>query len=254
MINVIKFFTITLQNSGIAIPSTTIVLDLNNSFGIFERGFFSGLGFLLWMFMMFLFLLWVCLAMYSGLKIIISKYEPQALQAGAAFVKNAWIGVTYAVTFFSLVGIGMVFLGLGVPWDWAENLAQCPGGSPAGRRFYFQGIPIRDPDTGDVSDYNPFHEQLNDYKDSHPATAEVPVYCCRTPEGDPAVVVGQQLGTCDEVEIRKTGIKSPGPACTIGGGGICIDSSGASLGCCVNGFTCSGIVSGPSDPARFCSP
>lgn len=239
-----------MQAQGVAIPSTTIVLDLPGYFGVFNRGIFSGVGFFLWLFLIFLFLLWVGLIIYAAFRMIVSQYEPQAFQTGAAFIKNALIGVTYAVVFFSLVSIGMIFFGLGAPWNWAENLAQCPADSPAPRRFYFQGLPVRNAATGDIDENIPYSEQIKDYQGIHALN----IYCCETPEGDPAVIVGRQMGECVVAETISTANGGNTGSSCVGNGSPCSDASGTINRCCQSGLSCYDLDSSDASLVKTCNP
>ncbi len=163
---------------GYSIPGTDIYLDLPSMGGWFTKGVFSAIGQGMSTFLAILVVVWVGFALYGAYLIVTSMGDPQKIEKGWKTIKSIWIGISYFLLFFMIVGLLAVFIGIGYPWDWAENLQQCSVGGPAGGRFYFQGK--FKPDVANPGEFIrlTYSDMLTDFKKANPAAEFMRVYCC----------------------------------------------------------------------------
>lgn len=157
------------------ITDTDLFLDLPSFGGFFNRGIFSAVGQGLAIALALLVIVWIGFSIYGTFNIISSLGDTQKIEKGLKTIKSVWIGITYFLAFFAVVSLLTVFIGVGAPWDWAENLQQCANGGPAAGRFYFQGKVQTGPNGG--SRRVSYLEQLKAYKKS---TGTVGVFCCES--------------------------------------------------------------------------
>lgn len=163
---------------GFEIPGTGIILDLPGFGGWFSNGIFSAIGFALSIFLAFMIVVWVGLALYGAFSIISSLGDTQKIEKGWKTIKSIWIGISYFMIFFMIISLLAVFVGIGAPWEWAENLQQCPQGGPAAGRFYFQGQYEGNPLHPEGFVRKSFQELLRDYRKAHPNLKKAYVLCC----------------------------------------------------------------------------
>lgn len=205
------------------IPGSDIFLDLPTFGGFFEKGFFSAVGMGMFFFLSLIVVVWVALGIYAAFLIISSFGAEDKIKKGWTTIKSVWIGITYMIGFFLVVTIVGVFIGIGSPWNWAENLQQCAAGGPASGRFYFQGVEVN-------GENITVSEQL-----SNLPPANYPVYCCENGDVESVVVgSGGASGNCQENSRIGSGGSSGVPAC-VASGGIC--SPGTST-CCSPSEVC----------------
>lgn len=179
MNNLLKIFT------QYQIPDSDIILDIPQFGGLLTKGVFSAIGAGMFYFLIFLIVIWVAFAIYGAFLIISSFGTEDKIKKGWTTIKSVWLGITYFLAFFALITVISVFVGLGAPWSWAENLQQCAARGPASGRFYFQGKV--DPITGETIT---FSEQLSNIS----APGNYPVYCCEN-TGVESVVIGTSSAT-----------------------------------------------------------
>lgn len=182
------------------IPGTDIILDLPSFGGWFSNGIFSAIGQGLFLAIALLVVVWVGFSLFGAYSIISSFGDPQKIEKGWKTIKSVWIGISYFLIFFVVITSLAVFLGVGAPWDWAENLQQCNDGGPAAGRFYFQGK--LEPDSTDPQRFvrKSYSEQIQEYRENNPSITKVYVLCCE--DGD--------------VEsIGLTGVNAARPGCEI---------------------------------------
>lgn len=157
----------------VSIPDSGIILDLPNYGGIFQQGIFSAIGFLLFLALAILVVVWVGFSLYGAFRIISSFGDPQKIEQGWKTIKSVWIGISYFLFFFAIVGFVAVFIGIGAPWDWATNLQQCSNDGPAPGRFYFQGKV-----DASSSVRKSYSDQVKEYRSTNPSITKVYVLCC----------------------------------------------------------------------------
>jgi len=176
MWNIIFEHIINLQ--GFEIPGIDIVLDLPSYGGWFGNGIFSAIGFALSIFFGFMIVVWVGLAIYGSYSIVSSLGDAQKVEKGWKIIKSIWIGITYFMGFFMIVSLIAVFVGIGSPWEWAENLQQCSKDGPAAGRFYFQGKYYPDPTNPEGYVRKSYREMVEEYRETNPVITKVYVLCC----------------------------------------------------------------------------
>jgi len=154
-----------------SIPGSDIVLDLPNYGGIFENGVFSAIGLGMFVFISILVVVWVGFTLYGAFSIISSLGDPQKIEKGWKTIKSVWIGISYFLLFFTVVSLVAVFIGVGAPWHWVDNLQQCANGGPAAGRFYFQGKVEGDKRLSYI-------ELMNNFNVDNPAALNAYVLCC----------------------------------------------------------------------------
>lgn len=163
--------------SQVGIPGSGIVLDLPNYGGLFNRGIFSAIGQSMSLFMGFLVVVWVGFSIYGSFGIVSSWGDPQKIEKGWKTIKSVWIGISYFLLFFVIISLLGVFVGIGAPWNWADNLQQCARGGPAAGRFYFQGRTEGDQRLS-------YMQLMNDFRANNVTTGALTAYvvCCE--DGD----------------------------------------------------------------------
>lgn len=154
-----------------SIPGSDIVLDLPSYGGFFGNGIFSAIGQGLVIFIVVLVIVWVGFSLYGGYSIISSLGDTQKIEKGWKTIKSVWIGITYFLLFFAVISLVGVFVGIGAPWNWVDNLQQCANGGPASGRFYFQGKV----DGGKRISYM---QMASDFRKANPSAVNMYVICC----------------------------------------------------------------------------
>jgi hypothetical protein len=155
-----------------------IMLDLPNVGGWFSGGLFSAIGQGMFIFLALMVVIWIGFAIYGAFSIISSFGDPQKIEKGWKTIKSVWIGISYFLLFFAVIGLIAVFLGVGAPWRWAENLQQCSQGGPAAGRFYFLGN--NEPDNTGKIVRKSYMELLDEFKVKYQSerTVTANVFCC----------------------------------------------------------------------------
>ena len=236
----IDYFSTIVNIQGYTIPGTGIFFDLPSVGGWFSKGVFSAIGQGMAIFLAVLVLVWVGFALYGAFSIISSMGDPQKIEKGWKTIKSIWIGISYFLIFFALIGLLAVFMGIGYPWDWAENLQQCDVGGPAGGRFYFQGK--FEPSVTDPGDFDrlTYSDMLANYRKTNPFAEYMRVYCCEDADKE-YITVGLSNTAPSGCEINNT-IKvfdAPGGSCQASSQ-IC---DPVSPNCC-SGLVCDGPFGG----------
>jgi hypothetical protein len=164
--------------SQYSIPGTEIGIDLPSIGGWFTKGIFSAIGQGMYIFIVLMVVVWVVFSMYGAFSIISSLGDPQKIEKGWKTIKSVWIGISYFLMFFVVITLVATFVGMGAPWNWAENLQQCQDGGPAAGRFYFQGKFVPDPNDPQGFVRKSYSEQVSEYKELNPIMTKVYVLCC----------------------------------------------------------------------------
>jgi len=105
-----------------------------------------------------LFVVWIGLIIYAGIKYIASSGNPEQMQGGLKIIQNIIIGIAIFFGFIVVVSIFGAFTGVGNVFEWSENLAQCGESG----EFYFT---IRE-------------RAINSYINSYP-NGEIIIACCK---------------------------------------------------------------------------
>lgn len=182
------------------IPGTVISLNLPSFGGWFTYGIFSAIGQGIYFLIAILVVVWIGFSMFGAYSIISSFGDPQKIEKGWKTIKSVWIGISYFLMFFVVITLVAGFVGMGAPWDWAENLQQCKTGGPASGRFYFQGKFEADPNDPQEFVRKSYSDQIREYRETNPAITKVYVLCCE--DGD-------------NESIGLTGINFARPGCQI---------------------------------------
>lgn len=182
------------------IPGTGLVLDLPSFGGWFTKGIFSAIGQGLYIAIALLVVVWIGFSLFGAYSIISSFGDPQKIEKGWKTIKSVWIGISYFLVFFVVITLLAVFLGVGAPWDWAQNLQQCNDSGPAAGRFYFQGKLEADPSDPQGFIRKSYSDQISEYRETNPSITKVYVLCCE--DGD-------------EKSIGLTGVNAARPGCEI---------------------------------------
>lgn len=214
-----------------------IILDLPNVGGWFSGGIFSAIGQGMFIFLAIMLVVWIGFAIYGAFSIISSFGDPQKIEKGWKTIKSVWIGITYFLLFFAVVGLIAAFLGVGAPWRWAENLQQCAQGGPAAGRFYFQGIV-------ENGERIPVSEQLSKFASANTGADRAYVVCCEsdtrkyiTLQSNPATI-----GICEVNSVIN--IRGTSSSACIPLNSACVEN-GQYKGSCCSG-TCTQISPGTS--------
>lgn len=235
----IDVFSTIINIQGYTIPGTDIFFDLPSVGGWFTKGVFSAIGQGMYIFFAILVVVWVGFALYGAFSIISSMGDPQKIEKGWKTIKSIWIGISYFLMFFALIGLVAVFVGIGYPWDWAENLQQCAVGGPAGGRFYFQGTFVTDPDDATGVIRQPYNESLKKAILDYPTAPTFNVLCCEDDVFGKYVDVFPRTGSvpagCEVNSIVKTG--NHASSCVPSGG-----SCSAGSTCCNSSEVCFGGI------------
>jgi hypothetical protein len=232
----IDYFSTIVNIQGYTIPGTGIFFDLPSVGGWFSRGIFSAIGQGMAIFLAILVVVWIGFALYGAFSIISSMGDPQKIEKGWKTIKSIWIGISYFLIFFALLGLVAVFMGIGYPWDWAENLQQCEVGGPAGGRFYFQGSYVADADDSTGFSTQPVSESLKSVMKQYPTSPRFNIICCDNAAFGPIVYAvprtGSVPGECAVNAIIYTGntASACGPL-----GEACVNNSDCCSNACVNG-------------------
>ena len=224
---------------GYVIPGTEIGLDLPTFGGWFTKGIFSAIGQGMYIFIVFMVVVWVAFSLYGAFSIISSFGDPQKIEKGWKTIKSVWIGISYFLLFFVVITLVAVFIGMGAPWKWAENLQQCSVNGPAGGRFYFQGKDVEDPPGSGKFENVPVSKLMEDFKASPGgnSVSYIGVFCCET--GDKQYIdVGNARNVPAGCTVNNEFVNrclNSGQTCSPGGTACCsgnCDTDGGPLGQC----------------------
>lgn len=237
----IDIFSTIINIQGYTIPGTDIFFDLPSVGGWFTKGVFSAIAQGMAIFLGILVVVWVGFALYGAFSIISSMGDPQKIEKGWKTIKSIWIGISYFLMFFALIGLIAVFVGIGYPWDWAENLQQCSINGPAGGRFYFQGKTVIDADGKPVT--VSYKEQMDVFRMSN-AWRYVAVYCCEDTTGEYITLKTSTVGSSppagcalDQL-VKQTAVTGPVPTVCRPVAEPCMNNSD----CCSNSCKASGAI------------
>ncbi len=231
------------------IPGTEFVFDLPSYGGFFSNGIFSAIGFLMFLFLAILVVAWLGFAIYGAFSITSSFGDPQKIEKGWKTIKSVWIGISYFLLFFLVITFAAVFMGVGAPWNWAENLRQCNQGGPASGRFYFQGKFEPDPNDPTKVIRKSYIELLDDYLESAGSTRpQYYVVCCEDGDTEYIDIIEFQSAIPSECALNSTHGNSNVSNVCLSSGQLC-NINGNPVGSCCAGLTCTGSVN--NNPNSF---